>query len=159
MDDRMRASDADRDRVTARLREHFAEGRLTQAELDERITAALNAKTLGDLSQVTADLPEPGMTPWAFPGTGPRPQRAGPPFAVARRRGPRLLPVILLVLLVALVIPHSGWVLLGVVNFFLLMWVFLALTGVLLAAWFRRRMHRAWQSGYGWPGDRPGPWR
>ena len=29
MDDRIRVSDADRERVTARLREHFAEGRLT----------------------------------------------------------------------------------------------------------------------------------
>ena len=97
MDDRMRASDADRDQATARLREHFAAGRLTQAELDERITAALSAKTLGDLRQVTVDLPEPGMTPWA--ATGPRPQRAGPPFVLARHRGPRLLPVLLLELL------------------------------------------------------------
>jgi hypothetical protein len=157
MDDRMRASDADRDQATARLREHFAAGRLTQAELDERITAALSAKTLGDLRQVTVDLPEPGMTPWA--ATGPRPQRAGPPFVLARHRGPRLLPVLLLVLLLAVVIPHGGWVLLGVVNFFLVTWVFLALTGVLLAAWFRRRMRRTWPSGYGGHGDRPGPWR
>jgi hypothetical protein len=158
MDDRIRASDADRDRVTARLREHFAEGRLTQAELDERITAALNAKTLGDLRRVTADLPEPGVAPWAASGAGPRPQRTGPPFVVARRRGPRLLPVILLALLLALVIPHGGWVLLGVVNLFLVMWIFIALTGVLLATWFRHRMRRAGQSGYGWHGDRPGPW-
>ena len=28
MDDRIRASDADRERVTARLRDHYAEGRL-----------------------------------------------------------------------------------------------------------------------------------
>ncbi len=41
MDDRIRISDADRERVTARLREHFAEGRLTSEELDERISAAL----------------------------------------------------------------------------------------------------------------------
>ncbi|HKA95790.1 MAG TPA: DUF1707 domain-containing protein, partial [Streptosporangiaceae bacterium] len=41
MDDRIRVSDADRDRVAARLRDHFAEGRLTQDELDERISAAL----------------------------------------------------------------------------------------------------------------------
>jgi len=34
MDDRIRVSDADRERVTARLREHFAEGRLSQEELD-----------------------------------------------------------------------------------------------------------------------------
>ena len=147
MDDRMRASDADRDRVTGRLREHFAAGRLTQAELDERITAALSAKTLGDLRRVTADLPEPSVAPWGT--TGPRPQRPGPPFALARRRGPRLLPVLLLVLLLAVVIPHGGWVLLGVVNFFLLTWVFVALTGVLVAAWFRHRMRRGWPSGYG----------
>ena len=44
--DRIRVSDADRERVTARLREHFAEGRLTREELDERITAALSAKTI-----------------------------------------------------------------------------------------------------------------
>jgi len=41
MDDRIRVSDADRERVTARLREHFAEGRLSQEELDERLSAAL----------------------------------------------------------------------------------------------------------------------
>jgi len=157
MDDRMRASDADRDRVTDRLREHFAAGRLTQAELDERITAALSAKTLGDLRRVTADLPEPGMAPWAATRTGAGPQRTGPPFVLARRRGPRLLPVLLVVLLLAVVIPHGGWVLLGVANFFLLTWIFVALAGALVAAWFRHRMRRAGPSGYS--GRRPGPWR
>ena len=56
-DDRMRISDRDRERATARLRDSFAEGRLTREELDERITAALNARTAGDLRRVTADLP------------------------------------------------------------------------------------------------------
>ena len=60
MNDRFRISDADRERVTARLRDHFADGRLTRAELEERVTAALNAKTIGDLRRVMADLPEPG---------------------------------------------------------------------------------------------------
>ena len=59
MDDRIRTSDADRERVTGRLRDHYAEGRLTHDELDERISAALNAKTFGDLRRVLADLPEP----------------------------------------------------------------------------------------------------
>ena len=49
MDDRIRASDTDREHATARLREHFAAGRLTSDELDERISAALNAKTYGEL--------------------------------------------------------------------------------------------------------------
>ena len=56
-DDRIRVSDRDRERATARLRDSFAEGRLTREELDERITAALNARTVGDLRRVTADLP------------------------------------------------------------------------------------------------------
>jgi Domain of unknown function (DUF1707) len=61
MDDRFRASDADRDRATALLRDHFAAGRLTAQELDERMAAALNAKTAGDLRRVLAGLPEPAL--------------------------------------------------------------------------------------------------
>ena len=63
MDERIRASDADRERVTARLRDHYAEGRLTSEELDERTSAALNAKTFGDLRRVMADLPDPLLVP------------------------------------------------------------------------------------------------
>jgi hypothetical protein len=59
MDDRFRVSDADRDRVTALLRGHFASGRLTAQELDERLAAALAATTFGDLRGVLAGLPEP----------------------------------------------------------------------------------------------------
>jgi Domain of unknown function (DUF1707) len=54
----MRASDEDRDRAAASLREHCAQGRLTVDELDERLTAVFAARTHGDLRQVTADLPE-----------------------------------------------------------------------------------------------------
>ncbi len=57
-DPRIRASDADRDRVTALLREHHAAGRLTAEEFGERMDAALNAKTLGELDELLADLPE-----------------------------------------------------------------------------------------------------
>jgi Domain of unknown function (DUF1707) len=56
-DPRIRASDADRDRTTALLREHHAAGRLTAAEFDERMTAALSATTLGELDELMADLP------------------------------------------------------------------------------------------------------
>jgi Domain of unknown function (DUF1707) len=59
MDDRFRTWDADRDRVAALLRDHFAAGRLTPEELDARLTATLNAKTFGDLRRVLADLPVP----------------------------------------------------------------------------------------------------
>ena len=52
-----RASDADRDRTVAALREHLAAGRLTIEEFDERLDKACAAKTLGELDEVMADLP------------------------------------------------------------------------------------------------------
>ncbi len=55
--DRIRISDADREQAAAQLRDHFAEGRLTREDLDERITAMLTARTVGDLRRVMADLP------------------------------------------------------------------------------------------------------
>jgi Domain of unknown function (DUF1707) len=54
---RIRASDADRDRATALLREHHAAGRLTAEEFAERMDAALNATTLGEIDDLLADLP------------------------------------------------------------------------------------------------------
>ena len=56
-DPRIRASDADRDRTTSLLREHHAAGRLTAEEFHDRMEAALDAKTLGELDELLADLP------------------------------------------------------------------------------------------------------
>ena len=47
----------DRDRATALLREHHAAGRLTAEEFHERMDAALNAKTLGEIDDLLTDLP------------------------------------------------------------------------------------------------------
>src|SRR5258708_14408968 len=105
MDDRIRVSDADRERVTARLRDHYAEGRLTSEELDERTSAALHAKTFGDLRRVMTDLPDPLLMPQAAPGLQP----AGAPW-LAHRRGPRFAPLLLIVLLVGLLAPGPAWV-------------------------------------------------
>jgi hypothetical protein len=54
---RLRASDADRDRVAALLREHLAAGRLTTDEFQERLSATFAAKTMGELDELMADLP------------------------------------------------------------------------------------------------------
>jgi len=54
----MRASDQDRDKVAAELREHMASGRLTADELEERLESTYKAKTIGDLQVITQDLPE-----------------------------------------------------------------------------------------------------
>jgi Domain of unknown function (DUF1707) len=56
-DARIRASDADRERAAAALREHLAAGRLTIEEFDERLDRAYAAKTLGELDEIMADLP------------------------------------------------------------------------------------------------------
>ncbi len=62
-DPALRASDADRDAVAARLRDAHAEGRLMPEEFDQRLDAALTARTLGDLAPLTADLPAPTSAP------------------------------------------------------------------------------------------------
>ncbi len=53
----LRASHADRDRVVEILRVAAGDGLLTAAELDERLEAALSARTRGELAVLTADLP------------------------------------------------------------------------------------------------------
>src|SRR3984957_18015488 len=106
MDDRMRASDADREALTARLRDHYAEGRLTQDELDERVSVALSAKTFGELRSLTTDLPGPAAAP--PPPAAPPPGGAPPP---GRPHSPRRPPVPLILLIVLLVALSSsgGW--------------------------------------------------
>jgi class 3 adenylate cyclase len=56
----LRASDADRERVVAALRDHFGAGRLSDAELDDRTARAYRATTLAELDALTLDLPSPG---------------------------------------------------------------------------------------------------
>jgi hypothetical protein len=55
----LRASDADRDRVIELLRTALADGRLDPAEFDERLDAALAARTIEALAPLTADLIAP----------------------------------------------------------------------------------------------------
>ena len=145
MDDRIRISDADRERVTDRLREHYAEGRLSSDELDERITAALNAKTFGDLRPVMADLPDQAPVP-------PR-QWEPAPWAGRRGgmvwRGPRILPLALIVLMASLLIPGGGWLFFGFLKVIFVLWLVACLAGIVAAALFRRRVRRNWRSGHG----------
>ncbi|HEX7266328.1 MAG TPA: DUF1707 domain-containing protein [Streptosporangiaceae bacterium] len=141
MDDRIRVSDADRDHAAARLRDHFAEGRLTQEELDERISAALSAKTFGDLRRVMADLPQPEPVPAR---AAPNPQRAGPPWVVYRH-GPPILPLVLFALLAAMLIPGGGWLFLKLMLAF---WLISCLVGAFAAGRYYRRIRRGRQPGY-----------
>src|SRR5438270_3847627 len=64
----LRASDADRERTVATLRDHFGAGRLSDDELAERIASAYDSKTLAELDGLTLDLPSPES---ALPATSP----------------------------------------------------------------------------------------
>jgi hypothetical protein len=57
----LRVSHADRDRVVEILSVAAGDGRLTAAELDQRLEAALSARTSSELAVLTADLPPSGI--------------------------------------------------------------------------------------------------
>jgi len=68
----LRASHEDRDRVVEVLRVAAGDGRLTAEELDERLEAALTARTYAELAVLTRDLPAgPGLAP-AVPERTPK---------------------------------------------------------------------------------------
>ncbi len=67
----VRASDRERDAVVQRVQQAFAEGRLDDTEFDERMRAALTARTHADLDVLLADLPAETSAP------GPAPAAAG----------------------------------------------------------------------------------
>jgi Domain of unknown function (DUF1707) len=73
----MRVGDSEREAAAAELREHYASGRLTLDELNDRIDRAFAAKTRGDLDALMRDLPSarPGGA-WQ-PGLPGRPSGSG----------------------------------------------------------------------------------
>jgi hypothetical protein len=56
-DPNLRASDADREATADRLRKHHTDGRIDAEEFTERLDRCYAAKTVGELSELTRDLP------------------------------------------------------------------------------------------------------
>ena len=78
----LRASDADRDVAADILCAAVADGRLTLAELDERLEDVLSARTLRELARLISDLPRaqvPGPVRHAVRPAAPPPARPEPP--------------------------------------------------------------------------------
>ena len=73
----VRVGDADRNAVAIQLREHFADGRLTLDELNERLDQAFAAKTKADLNTVMYDLPHAARPAAGTPYGGTAWQEAG----------------------------------------------------------------------------------
>ena len=101
----MRVSDSERERVAQFLREQSLEGRLDHDELDERMGAAYQAKTAGELQDLIEDLPHRRVAP--APARRPAPQR--------RRKGPHPLAIAGMCLLGLLVLPTLAAAGIGVV--------------------------------------------
>ena len=79
----MRAASADRERAVDVLKAGFTEGRLTQDEYNDRMGRAYAAKTYGELTALTADLPA-GAMPAIWPTLTPVYQPAMPTNSLAR---------------------------------------------------------------------------
>jgi Domain of unknown function (DUF1707) len=84
----LRASDADRDRVIELLRAAVADGRLDPAEFDQRLDAALAARTIDALARLTADLiAAPGTSALALPLAGTPAEPAAELLTINERHG------------------------------------------------------------------------
>jgi hypothetical protein len=87
----MLASEAERERCQAVLKQAFEDERLTQDEFESRVGSAISARTLGQLAELTRDLPAP------LPAASPAPSR--------RSRTPWLIAGIVVVAVLLALIP------------------------------------------------------
>jgi Domain of unknown function (DUF1707) len=126
----MRVSDAERGEVADRLSKHYGDGRLDQAEFNERLDQAMRAKTRQDLDGLFTDLPEgeaaanavPGQAPHGHPQHG-HPQYGHPQYGQRRHR------VLFLVLVIALTAAGGQALVRSYIPWFLI--------GLLVALWLR----------------------
>ena len=91
----VRVGDADRDAVAAQLREHYADGRLTFEELNERLDQTFAARTRADLNAVVRDLPSSARPIAGLPSGSLGPYRSvgsGWDSGTGNGRAGRLLP-------------------------------------------------------------------
>ena len=137
-DQHIRVSDAERSTVAELLSQHYADGRLDQAEFDERVSRTMAAKTRGDLAGLFDDLPETGPA-GASPAehVGPGQAQHGGPGA----RGGIVRPFLLLLLV--FVCANFAWH--AFTSFFFvqpLLWAFAVVVLVLLLSRSARRRVR-----------------
>ena len=150
-------TDAGRDAATAQLREHYAAGRLSLDQFQDRLDEAYRAQTARELNAVTDGLPHVGQVipsgaPWgSYPG--------GYPFNFADRRaalartGRRIMlalgvltagSLLVLALLVTALLVHGGLFAAVVAALLAILAVGVAAVGALV--WLARRLWRrhAW---------------
>jgi Domain of unknown function (DUF1707) len=132
-DQHIRVSDAERGAVAERLAVHYGDGRLDQAEFDERVSQAMSAKTRGDLDGLFDDLPDPEPTGASRTG---RPNGPAVPYRMHRRGSGR--PVLMVALVIALVIAIGHTFAAIYIPWF---WVAAIITAILLVSRSSRTPH------------------
>ena len=140
-DPQMRISDAERSEVADRLSKHYSDGRLDQAEFNERLDRAMKAKTRADLSGLFADLPtsdEPESTVKAVRQPDRRPKGRRP---VHRTLGLILIAVVAVFVARALMWPFFGFFgFFGHVLFVPVPWILIAVA--VFVCWRYATRHR-----------------
>src|SRR4051794_30638261 len=106
----LRASDAERERVVAFLREHALLGRLTDDELEDRIGLAYASVTVGDLERLIHDLPRASR-----PSPSARPRAHATPHVATRRRQGTPPPALIGLGIGALLVSGVGFAAIGLV--------------------------------------------
>ena len=101
----LRASDADREATADRLRQDHTNGRLDQDEFQERLERCFAARTVGELAELTRDLPD-DPAPHRAPG------RTGFGLLGCLRMIP-IVPIILAIIAIHLIVGVASgvWVL------------------------------------------------
>jgi hypothetical protein len=94
----IRVGDAEREATASQLRDHYADGRLTLDELNERLDQAFTAKTRADLNAVMRDLPVAArpMTPVATGSQWSGSSGSSSSSGYARRRFAAIAPALLM---------------------------------------------------------------
>jgi len=132
-----RASDEDRERTAAALGGHYAVGRLTLEEFQERLNRTYAAKTLGELADLTRDLPRSDLgqrlDAWQRPpGDNPLlPQRRPPGPVQAHMSDEAILRFFVAVTIGVVVI----WLISGAGGGLWLLWAAVLLTALAVRRW------------------------
>ncbi len=137
-DQHIRVSDAERNAVAEQLAAHYADGRLDQAEFDERINRAMAAKTRGDLAGLFDDLPDPG--PAGAPGSaGPGgPGDAAIPYGRGAAAGSSARSSCCAIVIV---LASTSWHAMDTISFFAIPWFPIAVIVAIALVATRRRHH------------------
>jgi Domain of unknown function (DUF1707) len=130
-----RASDAERAEIADRLSKHYQDGRLDQAEFNERLDRAMNAKNRSEFHGLFADLPElPDQQADTQKGKKAQFGPTGPAGGFPMRIGPQgqcrsvlsqllfIAVIVLAVVILAHALTHAflPWILLAGLGFVLL---------------------------------------